>query len=65
MWASIPMGIYNTCIHTKSEEKCLWEYHDVNPFIFKIPISKMKIYDKGDLASTERVDDIFKKYSIV
>lgn len=66
MWAPTPMGTYNTSIHTKGEEKFLWEYHDVNSFTFKIQISKLKIYDKGEeLASTERADAIFKKYSIV
>lgn len=56
------MRIYNTSIHTKAEEKFLWEYHDVNPFTLKIQVSKPKIYDKGEeLASTERADDIFKK----
>lgn len=60
------MGIDNTSIHTKGEEKFLWEYNDVNTFIFKIWVSKLKIYDKGEeLAPTERVDDIFKKYNIV
>lgn len=67
MWAPIPTTtIYKTSTHTKAEEKFLWEYCDVKPFIFKIQISKLKIYDKGEvLASTERVDDIFRKYNIV
>lgn len=65
-WAPIRIGIYNTCIHTKREEKFLWEYSDVDQFIFKIWISKMKINEKGEeLGFTEKDDDIFKSYSIV
>lgn len=57
-------NLQHTHMH-KKRKKNIFENSDVDLFIFKIWVRKMKIDEKEELASTEKADDILESYSIV